>query len=137
MRTWSLTALLWFVACGHTGRGGTPTQDATGGAAGAAAADDVTLQPLVCPDGNEPSDDLATQCPELMPEAGSCCGKVQLSCLYPGADDTYHDLALCIDDEIHAPFWQRTLSVDKVVCTLEGQMSELGVGAEACDARVV
>ena len=124
-------ALMWLSACGQSGKGGAPTEDASGGAAGGAS-----LQPMLCPDGNEPGDDLAMDCPETMPEAGSCCGKAGLSCVYPG-DETYHDLALCIDDEQHALFWQRTFAVDRLTCKLDSRLSELGAGAEACDTRVV
>jgi hypothetical protein len=96
----------------------------------------ITLQPRVCPDGNEPGPDLPTECPDAMPVAGSCCGKAGLTCKYPG-DDTYQAVARCIDDGQHARFWQQTVAVDRLECRLDGKLSDLGIDAEACGARTI
>jgi hypothetical protein len=94
------------------------------------------LEQPVCPDGNTPHDDLASECPDEMPEAGSCCGKAGLACFF-NPSETSREVALCIDDGQHALFWQRTYVLDRLECKLDGRVSELGVAAEACAARVV
>lgn len=95
---------------------------------------DVT--PGVCSIRATPTDADLAGCPLTMPAAGSCCPMVGTACYYPGDNDTYRDLALCIDDSNHPPFWQQTLVVDHVACNLPTDAIPLGsAGAPACAAR--
>lgn len=48
-----------------------------------------------------------------------------------------HPVTSCVDDSVHAPYWQQTAVLDRLVCTFDGMVSPLGVGAGVCSARTV
>jgi hypothetical protein len=85
---------------------------------------DLTLG--VCAIRATPTDADLAGCPLTMPKAGSCCPVVCTACYYPGDSDTFRDLALCIDDSSHPPFWQQTLVIDREVCELPTDAITLG-----------
>lgn len=89
-----------------------------------------------CPNGATPGDADAVACPQVMPEAGSCCAVHGLACFYPGDDTTYRRLAVCVDDSNHPLFWMQTLVIDRVLCAAMVSPIQLGsTGAPACAAR--
>jgi hypothetical protein len=89
----------------------------------------------VCPKGSAPPS-TGPGCPASMPEAGSCCAVAGTACLYPASDDTVRDLALCIDDSVHAPFWQQTFVLDRESCASTTNAIALGSApAPACAER--
>ena len=123
-------------ACGASSA--SPPLNVGGGPAAGSGGDGGAGPPKACPNGDLPDPMLALGCPASIPDAGSCCAQVGLSCPYPG-DTAGHPLALCIDDSVHAPYWGQTAVLDRLVCNLTGVLSPLGVGVgvAACSRRKV
>ncbi len=112
--------------------------DRDGGTIGDASLVDVRRvdsDQTLCPNGAAPTDADLPDCPPTIPEAGSCCPVVGMVCFYPGSNETYRDVARCFDDSLHAPYWQQTVALDRLLCDRKTDALELGAGALACEER--
>jgi hypothetical protein len=127
------------VLCGAFPAVGCSESDSTrrdGGSVTATADVRTETTAAVCPNGASPTDADFLGCPVTIPEGGSCCPVPGTACFYPGDNDTYRNLALCIDDPNHPPYWQQTLVVDRDVCDPATALIPLGAtGAPACAER--
>ncbi len=138
-RSRNLSLVASVVLCGSFPTVGCTESDSTGrdGGADSSSTDmraDIT--PGVCSTRATPTDADLVGCSITMPEAGSCCPVPGTACYYPGDNDTYRKLALCIDDSNHPPFWQQTFVVDRDVCNLPTAAIALGsTGAPTCAER--
>ena len=139
----ALSSLLWgaltcATACGGNAKPASPSVQSEAGAGGGAGAGSSAgaagaVSAVACPNGDLPGPALAATCPASLPEPGSCCGRVGLSCSYPG-DSTSHVAAVCIDDSVHALFWGQTAVLDQLACSSNAPVTPLAAG-EPCTGR--